>query len=38
LVLAPVPGGEGESELIEGKQYTLSLYISPEEKGVIMGR
>ncbi|KAL4875423.1 hypothetical protein BJY04DRAFT_224088 [Aspergillus karnatakaensis] len=37
LVLATGMGeGEGESELIEGRQYTLSLYVSPEEKGVIM--
>ncbi|KAL5333316.1 hypothetical protein BJX70DRAFT_71558 [Aspergillus crustosus] len=37
LVLKPGEG-EGVSELIEGRQYTLSLYISPEEKGVILGR
>ncbi|KAI9933773.1 hypothetical protein ASPWEDRAFT_104267 [Aspergillus wentii DTO 134E9] len=30
LVLAGNP--QGESELIEGKEYSLSLYISPEEK------
>ncbi|KAB8243940.1 hypothetical protein BDV35DRAFT_361297 [Aspergillus flavus] len=30
LVLAGDP--KGESELIEGRYYTLSLYITPEEK------
>ncbi|KAL3472280.1 hypothetical protein BJX99DRAFT_9106 [Aspergillus californicus] len=34
LVLA---GGCGESDLIEGRDYTLSLYISPEERATIMG-
>ncbi|KAL4794874.1 hypothetical protein BDV19DRAFT_364075 [Aspergillus venezuelensis] len=35
LVLA---GGDGgESDLIEGRQYTLSLYVSPEERNTIMG-
>ncbi|KAL4913084.1 hypothetical protein BDW62DRAFT_205888 [Aspergillus aurantiobrunneus] len=35
LVLGP--GLDGESDLIEGRHYTLSLYISPEERGAIMG-
>ncbi|KAL4924596.1 uncharacterized protein BDV17DRAFT_274096 [Aspergillus undulatus] len=35
LVLADMGGGE--SDLIEGRQYTLSLYISPEERSMIMG-
>jgi hypothetical protein len=31
-------GGQvGESDLIEGREYTLSLYVSPEERRVIMG-
>lgn len=36
LVLAG--GLEGESDLIEGRPYTLSLYISPEEKEAIMSQ
>ncbi|KAE8355731.1 hypothetical protein BDV28DRAFT_145916 [Aspergillus coremiiformis] len=28
---------DGESELIEGRYYTLSLYVTPEEKGVLKG-
>ncbi|KAB8227197.1 hypothetical protein BDV23DRAFT_30425 [Aspergillus alliaceus] len=28
---------KGESELIEGRYYTLSLYITPEEKGELAG-
>ncbi|KAL2827820.1 hypothetical protein BDW59DRAFT_54890 [Aspergillus cavernicola] len=35
LVLAGGLGGE--SELIQGRVYTLSLYISPQERGAIMG-
>ncbi|KAL4971246.1 hypothetical protein BDW66DRAFT_163833 [Aspergillus desertorum] len=35
LVLAPVDG-QAESDLIEGREYTLSLYVSPEEKRVIL--
>ncbi|KAL3466862.1 hypothetical protein BJX64DRAFT_249181 [Aspergillus heterothallicus] len=34
LVLAG--GAMGESDLIPGREYTLSLYISPEERRVIM--
>ncbi|KAL4785983.1 hypothetical protein BJX76DRAFT_322707 [Aspergillus varians] len=36
LVLAG--GVQGESDLIEGRQYTLSLYISPGEKEIIMAQ
>ena len=35
LVLADDPQ-EGESELIPGRSYTLSLYVSPEEKQAIL--
>ncbi|KAL6230512.1 hypothetical protein BDW75DRAFT_222531 [Aspergillus navahoensis] len=35
LVIVPVDG-RTESDLIEGREYTLSLYVSPEEKRVIM--
>lgn len=35
LVLAEEPQ-DGESELIPGRSYTLSLYVSPEEKAAIL--
>ncbi|KAL4805766.1 hypothetical protein BDV18DRAFT_12926 [Aspergillus unguis] len=35
LVLAD---GSGESDLIEGREYTLSLYVSPQEKEMIVAQ
>ncbi|RDW72679.1 uncharacterized protein DSM5745_07851 [Aspergillus mulundensis] len=35
LVLAPGPDGQAESDLIEGREYTLSLYVSAQEKAAV---